>query len=332
MFLDDLVGHNRQSSHTRNLSLLCRPHATASWVAIAPFIQRKHMCVQCSAWSIDFDSTPNRELKRFRISHFLVLATFGLLALSVSACVVVAHRVDIQPVLRRDSNVIKTPVKVHLTDGSTGVYETGVDISAGMLQGKGFYYDIALRPFPTNPVLTPVPLDAIAALETYQERVDKGRTSALLPVSILGSAATVGAGAGSGTVEAGTILDKFPLAHGPQGVIVRITTDRRSLAGELIAVQNDGIIVSGSVMVGSMAGQRRIVKLDQKLRLFPYNTIDASDFEKASLRNAIKKRRTPSSEVHARLRLLSRFPQGLSPTLLKQLLRVHGQTALAQAR
>ena len=65
---------------------------------------------------------------------------------------------------------------------------------------------------------------------------------ALLPFSILGSAAAVGTGV-SGKIEAGTTLDKFPFAQSVGGVTVRIRTDQRVLVGDLIAVQADGIIV-----------------------------------------------------------------------------------------
>ena len=275
------------------------------------------------SWRHEAMALPNRNSKGCSVMHFRVLAAVILLALSASACVVVSHRVDVQPVDRRDGVVIETPVKVHLTDGSTGVYAEGVTISAGTLRGKGDFCDIALKPFSTNPVLTPVSLDSVAAIETFQERLDRGKTVALLPVSILGSVFVVGLGAGSGIVEeAGTTLDKFLPAQIWGGVKVRIRTDQRMLMGELIAVRNDGIIV-----------------LDQKLRLLPYSTIVELDFEQqVTSRHAIrwsdlplKKRRAPKPDALAHLRLLSRFPQGLSPSLLQQLLRVHGQTALASA-
>jgi hypothetical protein len=275
-------------------------------------------------------SQPKRSLKRCRTKHLQFLGLLTLMTLALSACAVAVHRVDIQTVDRRDGTVIEEPVKVHLTDGSTGIYETGVNISAGTLRGKGLYFDIALKPFPRNPVLTPVSLESIAAMETFHDRLDKGATGTL---SVLGSVAALGAGGGGASVEAGTTLEKFPLARSGQGIMIRINSDSLSVTGELIEVRHDGIIVSGSVLLGTMSGRRQIVELDQKMRWFPYDRVLASDFEKIPrLRNAIKKRRTPSSEVRAQLKLLSRFPQGLSPTLLQELLRAHGQAELIVPR
>lgn len=282
----------------------------------------------------DVIEQPNKRSRACRAKHFRLLAATGLLALSVSSCAVVSHRVDVLPIDRRDGINIKAPVKVHLSDGSTGMYAEGVTVSAGTLRGKGEFYDIELNPFPTNPVLTPVSLVSVAAMETYEVRVNRGKTTALIPVSILGSAAAASAGVG-GSISTGTsALADFPLAQEPQGLMVRITTDRRTLVGELIAARNDGILVLGNVSMGYRSGKKRhriIVPFDSKLRLIAYSTIIRSDFEKAASRHPISKRRTPKPEVVAQLKLLSRFPQGLSPSLLQLLLEVQGQTSLAAA-
>lgn len=193
------------------------------------------------------------------------------------------------------------------------------------MRGKGIFYDIALQPFPTNPVLTPVSLDTIAAMETFRDRVNRGKTAALLPVSMIGSAVAVGAGVGR-AVTTGTTLDKFPTAHNAEGALVQIETDKGILMGESIDVRDDGIIVLAPGMSGKRLG---IDPRSQKLRLFQYDTILALEFEKISSPGHLAKQRSPKPDELARLKTLSRFPQGLSPVLLQKLLRIHGQTALA---
>jgi hypothetical protein len=253
--------------------------------------------------------------------HIRLFAAVGLLSLSLSGCVVVAHRVEVRPVDHMQEVIIRTPVKVHLTDGSTGLYAEGASAVNGTLRGKGYFYDISLKPFPTNPFLTPMPFSSIAAAETYRERVNKGATAAYLPLSILGSVVAVGTGVG-GSVEAGTVLDKFPVAKRPEGGIVLIKTNKSEQSGELLAVRDDGIIVAHPYFPGMREIDR---SLSQKVQLYPYSSIVALQI---TARRSIIKRRVPTPDVLEQLRLISRFPQGLSPELMNKLLKAHGQTEL----
>jgi hypothetical protein len=105
-------------------------------------------------------------------------------------------------------------------------------------------------------------------------------------------------------------------AQTPQGVNMRVQTEQGKLSGELIEVRDAGIIVL----------------VDQKLRLLPYTAILSSEVDQTSSRNSIAKQTVPKAEVQAYLRLLSRFPQGLTPELMRQLLDAYGQTELAGAK
>ena len=111
----------------------------------------------------------------------------------------------------------------------------------------------------------------------------------------------------------GMTAEKFPPAQSPKGATVRVTTDQRQFTGELIEVRAAGLVVL----------------TEQILRLLPYNAILSSRIEHANRRYGIKSRRAPEPEVRDRLRLLSRFPYGLTPELLDELLRAYGQTQLA---
>ena len=108
---------------------------------------------------------------------------------------------------------------------------------------------------------------------------------------------------------------KYPPAQGPTGVIMRVKTAQGQLSGELIEVRDSGIVVLA----------------DRKLRLLPYTVILSSEVDRTPSRYAISHQTVPKPNVQAHLRLLSRFPQGLSPELMQQLLEAFGQTELAGA-
>ena len=110
----------------------------------------------------------------------------------------------------------------------------------------------------------------------------------------------------------GMTAKKFPPALSPKGVTMRVVTDQQMISGELIEVRDTGIVILA----------------DQKLRLLPYSSIVTANAEGIGSSLKIEGRRTPDPEVHDRLRLLSHFPQGLSPQLLQELLGRYGQTRL----
>lgn len=98
-----------------------------------------------------------------------------LSSLLLASCVV--HRLDVQPV---DINsivpiTIETPVKAHLNDGSTVVFEDGVSVANNVVSGAGRRYDLTLEKSVT---VTEVPLDDVAAMESYQTPVSTGATTA----------------------------------------------------------------------------------------------------------------------------------------------------------
>jgi hypothetical protein len=109
------------------------------------------------------------------------------LLLAVSACFIV-HGVSVVNVSRTtDSVQVRTPVKAHLADGSTVVYQEGVLVAGGRLTGMGMRYSLTL----TNPTPTAeLPLDSIVALESFRTHTNVGATFA---ISTLATAGVVGA-------------------------------------------------------------------------------------------------------------------------------------------
>jgi hypothetical protein len=108
----------------------------------------------------------------------------------------------------------------------------------------------------------------------------------------------------------GMTAEKLTSAHEPAGVTVRISTDRRPLSGELIELRDDGLLLVS----------------DKIVRLVPYSSIASAEFNQT--KDKIEGHQQPARDRRERLRLLSRYPQGVGPDLLRELLRAYGQDEL----
>jgi hypothetical protein len=120
-----------------------------------------------------------------------------------------------------------------------------------------------------------------------------------------------------GTLQAclhhyGTKVESFPPAHSPNGVIGEVVTTRTNYKGEVIEVRDTGIVILA-------AGTFRFVS---------YSAIISSHFD--GIGGPISSKKIPSSQSRERLRLVSRFPQELTPEILQKLLSANAQTELAQ--
>lgn len=110
----------------------------------------------------------------------------------------------------------------------------------------------------------------------------------------------------------GTTVESFPPARTPKGVMGTIITNRGRFQAELIEMRGDGVLIRAGL----------------KFRLLPYSTIVSSRFEGVSRSDNVGNRRAPSPAVREHLGLVSRFPQGLTPELLRQLLEANSQAEL----
>jgi len=104
-------------------------------------------------------------------------------------------------------------------------------------------------------------------------------------------------------------VDRFAPANGPDGVAVALQLRRGGRAqGELLAVQDTALVVLAQDTV----------------TLVPYGALETGEFSQVGeLRGT-----PPAPDFARRLRLVSRFPQGLTPDMLARLLAAHGQSAL----
>lgn len=120
--------------------------------------------------------------------------------------------------------------------------------------------------------------------------------------------------------------EKFTPARNPSGIETRITTASGELRGELIEVQDSAMILSAWL---ASPPKEEPKNEGRKLRIVPYAAIRRAEFDQLDSRFAIRDGQAPPGNVRERLRLVSRFPYGMSPEILAELLRVHGQTSLA---
>ncbi len=105
---------------------------------------------------------------------------------------------------------------------------------------------------------------------------------------------------------------KYRPAQQPAGVGIAISTPQGKTSGELLALGETGIIVL----------------IHNKVHMTPYSEILSTELDQTS-GYVISNRTAPNADVKEHLRLLSRFPQGLTPELLVQLLQAYGQTEIA---
>jgi len=104
-------------------------------------------------------------------------------------------------------------------------------------------------------------------------------------------------------------VDRFAPAHRPEGVAVALALrGGRSAQGELLAVQDTALVVLAKDTV----------------TLVPYSAVVTGRFHKVGDLGGAP----PTPNFARRLRLVSRFPQGLTPDLLVRLLAAQGQSAL----
>jgi hypothetical protein len=113
---------------------------------------------------------------------FIRAVACAVLAAFSSSCVV--RRVAVEPLPAHVPVLVKTPVKAHLNDGSTVVYENGVSVERDALVGPGLRHDPTLRR--SEPVER-VPLTSVAAMETFRYRTKEGETAVFTALAVAGA-------------------------------------------------------------------------------------------------------------------------------------------------
>jgi hypothetical protein len=104
----------------------------------------------------------------------------------------------------------------------------------------------------------------------------------------------------------------LPVANQPGGAHVSLRTTRGAYSGELLAVQDDGVIISGD-----------------RIMFAPFSSIVELSLEKMGGQYRLGTAEVPRGEKLARFRAVSRFPQGLTPNIRAVLLARTSQTEIA---
>ena len=102
----------------------------------------------------------------------------------VSACIHVYQSIRTRSLDPHTPVAVATPVKAHLVDGSTVVFDSGATVDSARVRGSGRRFDLTLRDSST---VTSVPLDSIVGMEAFEQST-AGVTSLL--VSVLATAGT----------------------------------------------------------------------------------------------------------------------------------------------
>lgn len=116
-------------------------------------------------------------------------------------------------------------------------------------------------------------------------------------------------------VNVGTQVQEFSVASGPNGAMANIQTESGAISGELLAVQEDGVIVlDNSVM-----------------ELVPYHFIRSLRLRQLDGDYALGSD-APDRARRARLASVSRYPQGINVQLRQRLLAQLRQSEIVVAR
>ncbi len=118
-------------------------------------------------------------LRPFRAVLILTLGT-------VSGACWLVHRVVISDVQKTSDSVrVATPVKAHLIDGHTLLYQRGVTVAHNALLGEGTRYDLRLQPVGE---VSSFPLDSVLGMESFKTVLDGGATVAFSTLTVVGLA------------------------------------------------------------------------------------------------------------------------------------------------
>ena len=112
--------------------------------------------------------------------------------------------------------------------------------------------------------------------------------------------------------HAGTSAEKFAPANGPRGIWAELHLGRASIEGELLEVQDSALLLLRA----------------NEVVLVPLGEIRAGEFRQRGI--LIHRGEFIGRESAAELRLVSRYPTGLTPELRARLLAALGQAEPAR--
>ena len=123
----------------------------------------------------------------------------------------------------------------------------------------------------------------------------------------------------------GQTLADYPTSRGPEGATVQVQVPGAGYVGQLLETRADAILILSSARFETRSGNRLQAR-ETVIRLLPYDRVESVQFHRGAKLDG-RKWSPAETTSRERFRLLSRFPQGLTPDLLQQLLKMYGQTA-----
>jgi len=108
----------------------------------------------------------------------------------VAGCIQTFQGVKVTPVDPHKPVVVTTPVKTHLLDGSTVVFQNGATVDQATVQGQGYRYDLTLR---DSTLVTAIPLDSVVGMEVFEQTTNTASSVIMTLLATAGGVALVGA-------------------------------------------------------------------------------------------------------------------------------------------
>lgn len=116
------------------------------------------------------------------VVHRALLST--AIVASLAACIF--HGVKVAPVSRADSTTVLSAVKVHSLDGATIVFARGLRIDRDTVHGAGLRFGITDVDTSHGDNVSAIPLDSVAAMESFTEYTKAGETAAMTTLAAAG--------------------------------------------------------------------------------------------------------------------------------------------------
>lgn len=99
-----------------------------------------------------------------------------LLFVLASGCIQTFQAVKATALDPHQPTSVSTPVKAHMLDGSTVVFQAGIVADGQSITGSGYRYDLVLR---DSILVTSIPLDSVVGMEVF-EQTTNGATSLVM--------------------------------------------------------------------------------------------------------------------------------------------------------
>jgi hypothetical protein len=99
----------------------------------------------------------------------LLVGAGAMAVLSAVACVQIYSHPDVEEVSKQAATIVATPVKAHLTDGSTVVFRNGASIGGGYVRGIGERFGLEGAAIAS---IDKVPLDSVVGMERFFDKID----------------------------------------------------------------------------------------------------------------------------------------------------------------